>query len=363
MPAFRYEKWDEELLERLRNQRGLLDLFQELLLRANGDVERALRFMQQLKRAGRLGEVDLDAFRRSLLEKGVIEEGKKGFLTLTGKGERQLRREALTRVFSDLKRGPAGEHRTPRAGEGGERLPETRPWRFGEDVTALDVSQTLRNALARTGMELRIGEPDLEVNETEHHASCATVLLLDVSHSMVLYGEDRITPAKRVALAMAELIRTRYPKDSLQVCLFGDAAEEVPVERLPYVGAGPFHTNTAAALALARRLLLKKKHPNRRIFMVTDGKPSAIFEEGKLYKNPFAMDPKIIARTLEEAAACRRSRIPITTFMLTRDPTLVDFVETLTRVNRGKAYYASPDDLGNSVFVDYLKNRKRRLGH
>ncbi|HEX7898289.1 MAG TPA: VWA domain-containing protein [Planctomycetota bacterium] len=362
MPAFLYEQWDEELLARLRSHRDLLQLFQELLLRANGDVERALRYMEQLRRSGRLGDADIEAFQRALREKGVIDDAK-GFLTLTGKGERMLRQEALSRVFSDLKRGPGGEHRTSRSGDGGERLPETRPWRFGEDVGALDVPVTLRNALVRTGTELRIGEADLEVSETEHHAICATVLLLDVSHSMILYGEDRITPAKRVALAMAEMIRTRYPKDSLQVCLFGDAAEEVPVERLPYVGAGPYHTNTAAALRLAQRLLLKKKHPNRRIFMVTDGKPSAIFENGKLYKNPFALDPKITAKTLEEAASCRRNRIPITTFMLTQDPTLVDFVDTLTRVNRGKAYYASPDDLGNSVFVDYLRNRKRRLGN
>jgi Ca-activated chloride channel family protein len=348
MPAFLYEQWDQELLARLRSHRDLLQLFQELLLRANGDVERALRYMAQLQRSGRLGDVDIEGFQRALREKGVIDDTQ-GFLTLTGRGERMLRQEALARVFSDLKRGPGGEHRTSRSGEGGERLPETRPWRFGEDVGALDVPQTLRNALVRTGTELRIGEADLEVSETEHHASCATVLLLDVSHSMILYGEDRITPAKRVALAMAEMIRTRYPKDSLQVCLFGDAAEEVPVDRLPYVGAGPYHTNTAAALRLAQRLLLKKKHP--------------IFENGKLYKNPFALDPKITARTLEEAASCRRNRIPITTFMLTQDPTLVDFVDTLTRVNRGKAYYASPDDLGNSVFVDYLRNRKRRLGN
>jgi Ca-activated chloride channel homolog len=362
MPAFLYEKWDEELLQKLRSQQSLLEIFQQLLLQANGDVDRALRYLQQLQRLGHLGDADLDAFRASLKAQGIVDDGK-GFLTLTSKGERMLRQDALARIFSNLKRGPAGDHRTPRAGEGGERLPETRPWKFGEDVGALDIPQTLRNALIRTGLDLRIGEGDLEVYETEHHASCATVLLLDVSHSMILYGEDRITPAKQVAMAMTELIRTRYPKDSLQVCLFGDDAEEVPVDRLPYVGAGPYHTNTAAALGLAQRLLLRKKHPNKQIFMVTDGKPSAIFEGGRLYKNPFSLDPKIIARTLEEAAACRRNKIPITTFMLTRDPTLVDFVDKLTRVNRGRAYYASPDDLGDSVFVDYLRNRKRRLGH
>jgi uncharacterized protein with von Willebrand factor type A (vWA) domain len=189
------------------------------------------------------------------------------------------------------------------------------------------------------------------------------VLLLDISHSMILYGEDRITPAKKVALAMAELIQTRYPKDSLQVALFGDDATEVSVRQLPYVGAGPYHTNTRAALQLAQRLLLRKKHPNKQIFMVTDGKPSAITEHGRLYKNPFGLDPKIVGLTLEEAAACRRNKIVITTFMLTQDPTLVDFVNKLTQVNRGRAYFSAADDLGGSVFVDYLRNRKKKIGH
>ena len=225
------------------------------------------------------------------------------------------------------------------------------------------MQRTLQNSLIRTGAELRLGEQDFEVNETEHLTSCATVLLLDISHSMILYGEDRITPAKKVALALAELIQTRYPKDSLQVCLFGDDATEVKVEQLPYVGAGPYHTNTRAALQLAQRLLLRKKHPNRQIFMVTDGKPSAIHDGGKLYKNPFGLDPRIVGKTLEEAAACRRNRIMITTFMLTEEPALVDFVNKLTQINRGRAYFSSADNLGGSLFVDYLKNRKKKIGH
>jgi uncharacterized protein with von Willebrand factor type A (vWA) domain len=222
----------------------------------------------------------------------------------------------------------------------------------------------MHNALRRGGPDFSLAEADFEVPETEHRTSCATVLLIDVSHSMVLYGEDRITPAKRVALALAELIQTRYPKDSLQVALFGDRAEEIPVRRIPYVGAGPFHTNTRDALRLARRLLLKKRHPNRQVFLVTDGKPSAITEEGgAVYKNPFGLDPRITSATLEEAAACRRDRIPVTTFMLTREPALVDFVNAMTRINRGRAYFASPDGLGDVVFVDFMKNRKANLGH
>jgi uncharacterized protein with von Willebrand factor type A (vWA) domain len=364
MVAFRYEKWDEDLVRRMKEYATLMALFNHLLLQANGDVERTLRAMERMREAGYLDRAfDLDRFRRSLEEEQVISS-EAGFPALTRKGERMIRREALNEIFHNLKRGPAGDHRTPHAGDGGERLPETRPYVFGEDLGALDVQRTMHNALLRTGPDLELGEEDFEVSETEHLTSCATVLLLDISHSMILYGEDRITPAKKIALAMAELIQTRYPKDDLHVCLFGDDAVEVPVRRLPYVGAGPYHTNTKAALQLAQRLLLRKKHPNKQVFMVTDGKPSAVYDGGRLYKNPSPwLDPRIVNPTLEEAAACRRNRIVITTFMLTQETNLVDFVNRLTRVNRGRAYFSSCDNLGDAVFVDYLRNRKRRLGH
>ncbi len=363
MIAFRYEAFDAEFLRRIKELASLMALFQHLLLQANGDVERTLQYMKRLQQKGYLDpKADLERFRRSLEDEKIISQ-EHGFPTLTRKGEAMIRRDTLDRIFNNLRRGAFGEHRTPQAGEGGERLPETRPYAFGEDVSGIDVQRTLHNSLLRTGAELRIGEQDLEVNEREHQTSCATVLLLDISHSMILYGEDRITPAKKVALAMAELIQTKYPKDALHVCLFGDDAVEVSVARLPYVGAGPYHTNTRAALQLARRILVKKKHPNRQVFMITDGKPSAIHENGKLYKNPFGLDRKIVARTLEEAATCRRNNIVITTFMLTEDPTLVDFVNTLTQVNRGRAYFSSAENLGGSVFVDYLRNRKKKIGH
>lgn len=362
MVAFRYEKWDEELLRRMKQFATLLALFQHLLLQANGDVERVFDHMKRLQEMGYLDpSADLARFRQSLFEQRVIDV-EKGVPTLTKKGERMIRREALNEIFNHLKRGAAGDHRVPHAGEGGERLPETRPYAFGEDIASLDLQRTLHNTLVRTGAELALAEQDFEVFETEHLTSCATVLLLDISHSMVLYGEDRITPAKKVALAMAELIQTRYPKDDLHVCLFGDDATEVGVDQLPYVGAGPYHTNTRAALQLAQRILLRKKHPNKQVFMITDGKPSAIYDAGRLYKNPFGLDPKIVGKTLEEAAACRRNKIVITTFMLTEEPALVDFVNKLTRINRGRAYFSSVEKLGDSVFVDYLKNRKKRLG-
>ena len=193
----------------------------------------------------------------------------------------------------------------------------------------------------------------------EHQSACATVLMIDVSHSMILYGEDRITPAKQAALALSELILTRYPKDSLSVVLFGDDAWEVKIRDIPYVSVGPYHTNTKAGLQLAQKLLARQKHVNKQIFMITDGKPSAIFENGRFYKNAFGLDPRIVNKTMDEAVACRRKRIPITTFMIATDPALVDFVDTLTKVARGRAYYASPTDLASFVFRDYIRNRKK----
>jgi uncharacterized protein with von Willebrand factor type A (vWA) domain len=361
MVAFRYERWDEEWLARLKQFASLMALFHHLLLQTNGDVERALRMMKQLQDMGYVDrDADVDEFRRAI-EEGKIVSLEDGIPRLTPKGERFLRRESLNQIFTSLKKGGFGGHPTPQAGEGGERLPETRPWRFGDELAGLDVQRTMHNSLVRSGLELTLAEEDFELNETEHTTLCATVLMVDVSHSMILYGEDRITPAKKVAMALAEMIQTRYPKDDLNVILFGDDAKEVSVRELPFIGAGPFHTNTRAGLQLAQKILRRKKHPNKQIFMITDGKASAITERGRLYKNPFGMDPKIVNMTLQEAAVARRNKVVITTFMLTKDPTLVDFVNKLTRVNHGRAYFSSCDNLGESLFVDYIRNRKKRV--
>jgi uncharacterized protein with von Willebrand factor type A (vWA) domain len=281
---------------------------------------------------------------------------------LTPRGERFIRTESLNQIFSNLKPSRDGEHRTPYTGSGSERLAETRPYRFGDDTADIDFITSYKSALFRLdGEGPSLTEDDLHVFETEQHVSIATALLVDVSHSMILYGEDRITPAKRVALALVELIRSRYPRDALHVILFGDTAKEISVHDLTYAGVGPYHTNTQAALRLARQILIRKKHTNRQIFMITDGKPSALFEDGHLYLNPFGLDRKIVAKTLDEAAECRRHKIPITTFMLAKDPLLVRFVETLTRVNHGRAFYSSLDKLEETVFVDFLRNRQRRV--
>ncbi len=262
-----------------------------------------------------------------------------------------------------MKKSPQGFHETPHSGTGIDRQGETKKYQFGDTPTNIDLTSTLTNSFRRNGIEeFSLHEDDIEVYETENLSSCATVLMLDVSHSMILYGEDRITPAKRVALALSELIMTRYPKDRLHVLLFGDDAREVSVKDLPFVGVGPFHTNTREGLRLARNLLRRAGNVNKQIFMITDGKPSAMFEEnGRLYKNSFGLDPRIVNKTLDEAVACRREHIIITTFMVARDPYLIDFVEELTKANNGRAYFTGLVNLGEYVFIDYIRNRKKTL--
>jgi uncharacterized protein with von Willebrand factor type A (vWA) domain len=362
---FRYSKYDAAAQQLRKRIEDLERIFRQLLLVTDGDVEQALRHLERIgKRYGLFDQrFGIEDFKRWLERKQLVRErAEGGGLALTATGERAIRSDSLDLIFSKLRKGAVGEHRTPATGEGAERSAETRAWSFGDDLSLVDAPGTLRNAVRRSADEIELREDDFEVFETESTASCATVLLLDVSHSMILYGEDRITPAKRVALALTELIRTRYPKDSLDVVLFGDRAWRVDPSELPYVSVGPFHTNTREALQVARDILRRKKHGNRQIFMVTDGKPSALTEpDGEVYKNSFGLDDRVVNKTLEEAAYCRRLGFEITTFMLTNDPTLVGFVERFTKECRGRAYYSGLDDLGQFVFVDYLRNRKRRV--
>jgi uncharacterized protein with von Willebrand factor type A (vWA) domain len=358
----RYFYLDPELIRSLLAGMELQRLFNQLLLASGGDVEEAMEWMRYLQGEGYIDEaVDLDAFFASLEEQDLIARDGEGGMQLTGGGERRIRKSAFEEVFSNLRKSGPGYHPVRAAGDGVERLPETRPYSFGDELHHLDSARSLHNALKRTEGSLELAEEDLEVFETEHLTSCATILAIDISHSMVLYGEDRITPAKTVALALTELITTKYPKDHLGVILFGDRAERLKIADLPYIQAGPFHTNTKEALQLARGLLSRQKQPNKQIFLITDGKPSAITDGGRVYKNPFGLDMKIVNLTLEEADLCRRQRVVITTFMLATDPTLTGFVEKLTQVNRGRAYFASPYNLGEFILADYIKNRRRRV--
>ena len=361
MARFRYFRWDEALLRDLAEFQNVLDLFNHLLVQSDGDVDEALDMLRYLKQQGYLPEsFDVDAFAKRLVEEEIIEISSDG-AKLTRKGERGIRKSALTYVFSALRKGEAGDHRVPREGEGREMLSEKRPWRFGDEVQNIDFRGSLLNSYRRMGAD-GLSEEDLEVFETEHSSACATALLIDISHSMILYGEDRITPAKRVALALTELILTKYPKDSLDVIAFGDEAFEIAISDIPYLEVGPFHTNTKAALQMARKILERRKATNRQIFLITDGKPTVIREnDGRIYRNTFGLDPKIINRTLDEAVVCRRKRIPITTFMVTRDPYFQDFVTQLTELNHGRAYFSSLNKLGEYILMDFVENRRRRV--
>jgi Ca-activated chloride channel family protein len=360
---FEYLKWDESVAKAIQDFTDMMSLFNFLLLQASGDVDKALEWMKYLQDRGYVdASTDLESFRERLERESVIERDAEGGYSLTARGEQSIRKESLNFIFRNLQKGGFGQHRTAHTGEGGERLPETRPYRFGDATNEIDAFATINNAVRRGGIDdIQLNESDLEVFETEHTSSCATVLLIDISHSMILYGEDRITPAKQVALALSELIMTQYPRDSLHVACFGDDAKPIEVKDIPYLRVGPFHTNTKAGLELAQSILRNEKHPNKQVFMITDGKPSAIFEGGRLYKNSHGLDPKIVNQTLNEAAACKRQGITITTFMVTEDPYLVQFVEDLSEINSGRAYFPSLDNLGEAIFADYVNNRRRRV--
>ena len=357
---YRYGELPLDLLRALLSFEDLLRLFLDLVTRLGGDVDRALDVMLGLQERGVIPQsIDLEEFRKALEEQGVVGRDGEGRLGLTGPGERRIRRAALEEVFSSLSKGGPGLHSLPRTGSGTELLGETRPWEFGDDLSRLDASRSVGNAARRDPDGLSLAPEDFEVCEAEQQSACATAIAIDISHSMILYGEDRFTPAKKVALALTELILDKYPKDSIDVVLFGDEAVTVPLEELSKARVGPYHTNTKAGLALCRGTLMRRRTPNRQVFLITDGKPSCIAEGGRLYRNPFGLDLKIVNRTLEEAERLRRDGIQLTTFMIASDPELVDFVETMTKVARGRAYFASPHDLATFVFRDYIRNRKK----
>ncbi|MDW8465538.1 MAG: VWA domain-containing protein [Chloroherpetonaceae bacterium] len=343
----------------------MLKIFNQLLIYTNGDANQALQWMTEMDRQYGLGddEIGMGEFIEWLKREGYLEDAaERGEFQITGKTTKKIREDSLNEIFSTLRKQSAfGNHKIPRTGQSDERMPETRPWRFGDNLQNLDLTATINNALKRSIDDIVLSEEDFRIYETEHQTTCATVLIIDISHSMILYGEDRITPAKKVAMALAELILTRYPKDSLDIILFGDEAWTVDVKDLPFVSVGPYHTNTKAGLALARQILKRKKNQNKQIFMITDGKPSAINEGAKIYKNSFGLDRKIVNKTLNEAVICRKDKITITTFMVTSDPYLQGFVRELTEANRGRAYFSGLDNLGEYLFINYIRNRRKKL--
>jgi Ca-activated chloride channel homolog len=360
---FEYSQWTEKSRTDEQRLQELLKVFSFLALTTNGNVQEALEWLRELaERYGIFGDgLTFQDLIDKLKEMGIIKE-RDGIQNLTTRGLKKIRQDALLQIFSSLKKSSLGSHESPYTGQGVDRLHDTKQWKFGDHATNIDLTSTLTNVFRRDGIDnFHLQEEDLEVYETEFMSGCATVLLLDISHSMVLYGEDRITPAKQVTLALAELIQTKFPKDYLALVAFGDSAQMVNLNELPFLTVGPYHTNTRDGLQLARSLLRRPGTINKQIFMVTDGKPSAIFDDsGFLYKNPYGLDPRIVNKTLDEALQCRREMITISTFMIAQDPSLVEFVEELTKVNRGRAYYTSPDNLGDFIFVDYIRNRHKR---
>ncbi|AHG90050.1 von Willebrand factor type A [Gemmatirosa kalamazoonensis] len=283
---------------------------------------------------------------------------------LTDKGIDFLGYKTLRHILGAVGKSSVGSHDTPYLATGIEADGVSKAYEFG-DVLNLDVNATLMNSLARTGkieVPMDLDYPDLMVRQAEYRSSCATVLMLDTSHSMILYGEDRFTPAKKVALALTHLIRTQFPGDSIRVVLFHDSAEEIPLARLAHAQVGPYHTNTAEGLKLARRILLAQKKDMRQIVMITDGKPSALtMPNGMVYKNSMGLDAQVIAQTLREVADCRRAGIVINTFMLARDRALVEFVKRVSEISRGKAYFTNTMTLGQFILMDFLRRKTRKV--
>jgi uncharacterized protein with von Willebrand factor type A (vWA) domain len=346
----------------------LFDVFKELIVHTSGDFDEAINWLKELDKEYKLttSEYTIDDFIEDLKKKGYIreeikQEGKG--VTLTAKMERVIRQSALEQIFGDLKRTGSGNHRTNYTGRGDEHTGEFREFRFGDPLEHISMTESLKNAQVSHGIDsFKLDEKDVVVEDTYHNSQMSTVLMIDVSHSMILYGEDRITPAKKVAMAMSELIKTRYPKDTLDIIAFGNDAWPIEVKDLPYLQVGPYHTNTVAGLQLAMDILRRKRNTNKQIFMITDGKPSCLRKsDGTYYFNSVGLDPRIVQECYLAAQQARKLHIPITTFMIARDPYLQSFVQEFTEVNQGKAFYTGLKGLGQMIFEDYKRNRRKNI--
>ena len=370
-----YEMPDEQTLEQLRQA------IEEALM--NGDLldEQMQEQLEQMRNDGSLDELIQKLIERMEQEnyisidqphdpaKQSVAPGQMGKpqtqvkFEITDKSLDFLGFKALRDLLGSLGKSSFGRHDTRDLATGIEASGASRRYEFG-DTLNLDITATLSSAIQREGLKLplNIEYSDLQVHQCEYQSSCATVLMLDCSHSMILYGEDRFTPAKKVAMALSHLIRTQYPGDSLSLILFHDSAEEVPLSQLARVKVGPYYTNTREGLRLAQRLLERERKDMRQIIMITDGKPSALTQaDGRIYKNAFGLDPLVVSQTLEEVAKCKRAGVLINTFMLARDYDLVGFVKMVTEICRGKAYFTTPYTLGQYVLMDYMAKKTRTI--
>ncbi|WP_297703886.1 VWA domain-containing protein [uncultured Eudoraea sp.] len=355
----------------------LFEIFQELITHTSGDVDEALDWLRELDKEYELTDENytIDDFIEDLKAKGFLQEelkessgdgeGEPGkaSLAITAKMERIIRKRALDQIFGKLKRSGAGNHKTGKSGQGDEHTGDFREYRYGDSLEHISMTESLKNAQINHGMDsFSLTEDDLVVEDTHFKAQMSTVLMIDISHSMILYGEDRITPAKKVAMALAELITTRYPKDTLDILVFGNDAWPIPIKDLPYLKVGPYHTNTVAGLQLAMDMLRRKRNTNKQIFMITDGKPSCLrMPDGTYYKNSVGLDDFIVEKCYNTARQARKLHIPITTFMIAQDPYLRQFIRHFTEANNGKAFFTGLEGLGEMIFEDYEQNRKKRL--
>ena len=343
----------------------LLKLFLELLNYTSGDANEALTWMNELDKQYNLtnDEYGMGDFIDDLKNQGYLSsDDDKGGFKITGKTEQSIRKSALEEIFGKLKKAGKGNHNTNISGIGEEKNADRREFQFGDSLDQIDMTASIHNAQINHGLgDFTLTEQDLEVEEKDFKSISSTVLMIDISHSMILYGEDRITPAKKVAMALAELIKTKYPKDTLDIVVFGNDAWPITLKELPYLQVGPYHTNTYAGLELAADILRRRKTHNKQIFMITDGKPTCLKEGNKYYKNSIGLDRKVVNKTLNKAAECKRLNIPITTFMIAKDPYLQQFVRKFTEINGGKAFYSSLKGLGEYIFEDYIRNRRRTV--
>jgi Ca-activated chloride channel family protein len=371
-PQRTMDQLHEALLEALRDQGKIPDdLFQQMLQNWEDyqKSELAEKINQLLERLAEEGYVSVEPPNPNQSEmmnrEGQASSGPQGSakFEVTDKALDFLGFKTLRDLLGSLGKSSFGRHDTRELSTGVESEGSSRRYEFG-DTMNLDVNATLLSSIRRNGLKtpLDLDYQDLQVHQCEYQSSCATVLMLDCSHSMILYGEDRFTPAKKVALALTHLIRSQYPGDTLHLVLFHDSAEEIPISDLARVRVGPYHTNTREGLRLAQRLLSHQKKDMRQIVMITDGKPSALtMEDGRIYKNAFGLDPLVIAETLHEVARCRRNGILINTFMLAQDYSLVNFVQKVTEICRGKAYFTTPCTLGQYLLMDYMKNKVKHI--
>ncbi len=347
----------------------LFDIFSELIVHTSGDVDEALEWLNVLDKEYSLtnDKYTMDDFIEDLKKKGYLREeilpDGKGQMSVTAKTERILRKNAMEQIFGNIRKSGRGQHKSKNSGLGDEATGEFRDFQFGDALENISITESLKNAQINHGVgEFRLTEQDLVVEDTHHQSQMSTVLMIDISHSMILYGEDRITPAKKVAMALAELITTSYPKDTLDVIVFGNDAWPISIKDLPYLNVGPYHTNTVAGLELAMDILRRKRNTNKQIFMITDGKPSCLrLPDGQYYKNSNGLDDYIVDKCYTMAAQARKMHIPITTFMIAQDPYLQHFVDEFTKSNKGKAFFTGLKGLGEMIFHDYETNRKKRM--